>query len=103
VAQRERFVDASVAESQKRLEQELRPFWRDYARPVDIFVPAAGVRQVAHQLGTVPDGFLIVRSTGILVAAQIDQWTADLAYVQAVVPTRAVLVFYTLREEPIVV
>jgi hypothetical protein len=105
VAQRDRFLDAPVAEGLKRAEQELRPFWRDYARPVEVHFPVAGVaRQIAHQLGTVPSGFLVVFATDVLVAQRVEAWTEDLAYVASSVNNaRAVLIFYTLREEPITV
>lgn len=105
MGQRDRFLEAPVAEALKRAEQELRPFWRDYARPVDVhFQVAAATRQVAHMLGTVPTGYLIVRTSGALYAVTPERWTEDLALLTApVVDTRAILIFYTLREEPIVV
>lgn len=105
MAQRDRFLDPQTAEAFKRAEQELRPYWRDYARPVDVHFAAAGAtRQVAHGLGTVPTGYLVVMQTGALYAVTPERWTSDLALLQApVANTRAVLVFYTLREEAIVV
>lgn len=105
MAQRDRFLDPQTAEAFKRAEQELRPFWRDYARPVEVhFQVAAATRQVAHLLGTVPSGYLIVESTGPLYSVTKERWTEDLALLQAPdANTRAVLMFYTLREEPVVV
>lgn len=102
MAQRDRFVEPNVAEALKRAEQELRPFWRDYARPVEVhFAVAAATRQVAHLLGTVPSGYLIVETSGPLYSVTKERWTEDLALLQAPnANTRAVLVFYTLREEP---
>jgi hypothetical protein len=102
VAQRDRFLDPQVAEGFKRAEQELRPFWRDYARPVEVHFPAAAAtRQVAHLLGTVPSGYVTVLATGEFYAVTPERWTEDLALLQApVANTRAVLIFYTLREEP---
>lgn len=102
---RDRFVDANVSESLSRVEQELRPFWRDYARPVEVhFATGAATRQVAHLLGTVPSGYVIVMQTGALYAVTPERWTEDLALLQAPdANTRAVLMFYTLREEPVVV
>jgi hypothetical protein len=102
VAQRDRFLDPQVAEGFKRAEQELRPFWRTYARPVEVHFEVAGAtRQVAHLLGTVPSGYLVTMQTGALYAVTPDRWTEDLALLQApVANTRAVLTFYTLREEP---
>lgn len=98
-------LDPRTGEALKQQDQELRPFWRVYARPVDVHFRSAGVaRQIAHQLGTTPDGFEIVRSTGHLVAARVDDWTEDLAWVTADTNNaRAILIFYTLREEAIVV
>lgn len=105
MAQRDRFLDPQTAEAFKRSEQELRPFWRDYARPVEVhFQVATATRQVAHGLGTVPSGYVVVMQTGALYAVTPERWTEDLALLQAPsANTRAVLVFYTLREEPTVV
>lgn len=105
MAQRDRFLDPNVAEAFKRAEQELRPFWRDYARPVDVhFAVAGATRQVAHQLGTMPTGYLIMLATGALYAVTPERWTSDLALLQApVANTRALIMFYTLREEAVVV
>jgi hypothetical protein len=104
VAQRDRFVDQDTAEALKRQQGEFRPFWRDYSRPVRVFFPAANVtRQVAHGLGTVPDGFLVVLSTvGRVIGVTPELWTNDLALLSGnLANTRAVLIFFTLREEPI--
>ncbi len=103
MAQRERFLEQPVAEALKRQQTELRPFWRDYARPVNVAFPAANVpRQVAHQLGTVPSGYVIVLATGDLFALTPEKWTGTMAILTApVANTRAVLMFYTLREDPI--
>lgn len=105
MAQRDRFLDPQTAEAFKRAEQELRPFWRDYARPVEVHFPvAAATRQVAHGLGTVPTGYLIMLQTGALYAVTPERWTSDLALLQAPsANTRAVLMFYTIREEATVV
>lgn len=98
-------LDPRTGEALKQLDQELRPFWRAYARPVEVHFRSLGVaRQIAHQLGAVPDGFEVVRSTGALTAARVDGWTEDMAYVTAAADnTRAILIFYTLREGAIVV
>ncbi len=103
MAQRERFLDANVAEALKRQQGELRPFWREYARPLNVAFPVAGVtRQVAHQLGTIPDGYEVVMTTGAIYALTPNLWTADQALLTApVANTRAILIFYTLREAPI--
>jgi hypothetical protein len=98
-------LDPGTGEALKQLDQELRPFWRAYGRPVEVHFRSAGAtRQVAHQLGATPDGYIIVRTTGALYAVTPERWTEDLALLRAPdVNTRTVLIFYTLREEAIVV
>lgn len=104
MAQRSRFLEQGESEALKRQEDILRPFWRKYARPVRVhFASATQPRQVAHGLGVAPDGFLIVQATlGQIVSVTPEKWTADKALLKAdVVDTRAVLIFFTLREDPI--
>lgn len=103
MAQRNRFLEQDEAEALKRQETVLRPFWRMFARPVRVhFASATGaMRQVAHGLGVVPDGFLIVQATGAIASVTPDKWTSDVALLSAPVQdTRAVLIFFTLREVP---
>jgi hypothetical protein len=103
VAERERFVDQDTAEALKRQQQLLRPFWRDYGRPVSVWFKSAGaLRQVAHGLTAAPDGYLVVRATGHLFAVTPEKWTNNLALLQSPdVNTRAILIFFTLREDAI--
>lgn len=103
MAPRSPYLDQPVSEALNQQEKELRPFWRTYARPVEVHFPAASAtRQVAHGLGVVPSGFLVVLQTGALYSVTPERWTSDLALLTApVANTRAVLVFYTLREEPV--
>lgn len=103
MARRDRFVDPSVAEVLTRQEGEVRPFWRAIGPPVAVhFAVAGAVRQVAHQLGAVPTGRLVCLQTGAVHDVNVGQWTDDLAFLTApVANTRAVLVFLTLREDPL--
>lgn len=97
------YLDQNVSEALNQQEKELRPFWRNYARPVEIHFPAANdPRQVAHGLGVVPSGYLVVMQTGALYSLTPERWTSDLALLTApVANTRAMLIFFTLREEPV--
>lgn len=96
----DRSIPRPVDQAIERVEREQRPWWASYAIPVEVHFEAAAVpRAIAHQLGAVPDGYEVVMRTSGLVAVQLDKWTSTIAYLQAgAANTRAILIFYTLRE-----
>lgn len=75
-------------------------FWDTYTREIEVTFPASNQqRDVAHGLGVVPRGFLLVWSDGPVFAEPGKPWTVDLAWLRSsVAGTRARVIFYTLRE-----
>jgi len=78
------------------------PFWARYSRAVRVgfFAPNARL-DVYHGLGTTPDGMFVVWGDSPIVAVPGIAWTDTVASLQAsAANAHAVLLFYTLREEP---
>jgi len=68
---------------------------------LEVVFPAANTpRDLAHGLGVVPDGYLVVlQSRGMIYAVDVDRWTTEVAWLQAsVAQTRARVLFYRLQE-----
>lgn len=103
MARRSRFVDPAVAEVLHREERRPAAPWAQYSAPIDVHFPGASTaRGVAHGLGTVPDGYLVLFSLGGEVhAANPITWTDQLAFLIASdANTVARVIFVTTREEP---
>ncbi len=101
----DRFLDAATASAIRTAKSELAqlsPF-AAVGRPVSVtFVAANTRREVAHQLGEVPDGYLVIEADCTISREPGEQWTKDLAFVRgSAANTRATLVFFVLREAPI--
>ena len=78
------------------------PFWARYSRAmrVGFFAPNTSML-VTHGLGTKPDGVFVVWADASIVAVPGVAWTDTTATLMASAGNaHAVLVFYTLREEP---
>lgn len=73
------------------------------ARPVRVTFPVANaVRQVAHGLGDIPDGFHVCDQTAAVFRAPGMPSTKDLAFLKcATANTEATLVFFKFKETPI--
>lgn len=94
-------VDPSTSEALARTQAPLRPWWGAYGRVLEVTFPAATTRRdVAHGLGVVPDGVLVLAAiTGNVRAVDLHRWTADTAYLEAdVANARARVLFVTARE-----
>src|SRR5262245_48706198 len=78
------------------------PFWARYSRAIRVSFGAPNVSvPVAHGLGTKPDGVFVVWGDASIVAVPGVAWTDTQAFVRASSGNaNAVLLFYTLREEP---
>jgi len=78
------------------------PFWARYSRPLRVTFSAPNTRRdVVHDLGTTPDGMFVVWGDATITAYPGVAWTDTVASLQAASGNaHAVLVFYTLREEP---
>lgn len=78
------------------------PFWARYSRALRVTFTAANTRRdVAHQLGTTPDGMFVIWHDANIKAVPGVRWTDTLAALQAdVANAHAVILFFTLREEP---
>ena len=78
------------------------PFWAHYSRALRVtFVAANTRRDVAHQLGTIPDGMLVLWHDAVITCVAGVRWTDTVASLQAdVANAHAVIIFFTLREEP---
>lgn len=77
--------------------------FRFVGRPVLMRFSAANAdTEVLHQCQDVPTGFLVLSSVGVITAAPLQQWRKDLAYVRSTVANvEAVLIFFTLKEDPL--
>lgn len=103
MARRSRFVDPAVAEVLHRQEGRPPAPWARYSAPIDVHFPAADTpREVAHGLGEVPDGYLVLWAlVGDVNAENLTTWTDELAFLRAdAANTRARIIFVTTREEP---
>lgn len=74
------------------------------SRPLEVAFPAANTRRdIAHELGAVPDGYLVLLSTAPIVADDPSKWTDLVAALQATsANARAVVVFFTLLEGEVI-
>jgi len=97
---RERYLDRPVGEALTRREREDTEFIAVKGPMVAAAFPVAGATlQVAHGLGAVPDGHLLIMATGAVYDVQVERWSADLAYLTApVANTYARMIFFRLRE-----
>lgn len=90
--------------TQKRLLelQGLLPFWSRYTRPLRVTFPVANTtRDVAHTLGVIPTGYLVLWADALVTAVPGKLWTPTLAYMQAGANNaHAILLFFITREEP---
>lgn len=75
-------------------------WWEEFGPVVVVTFPAANSpRAVAHELGRVPDGYLVVEADGPVYRAPGRAFTRDLAYMQSsAAGTRASLRFYSNKE-----
>jgi hypothetical protein len=81
----------------------VEPFWAHYSRPLTIRFPAANTQtDIAHQLGVLPTGYLVIFADSVIRATPGKLWTDQIAYLQADTANgRAVIIFFTTREEPL--
>lgn len=80
------------------------PFWSRYSRPLRVTFPAANTRRdVAHGLGAIPTGMLVIWNDAAIQAVMGVAWTPTLAYVQAnAANAHATIMFFVSREDPAV-
>jgi hypothetical protein len=69
--------------------------------PLELHFPAATTRRdVAHGLAQVPTGYHVLLATATITADAPQDWTRDVAFLQAsAADARAIVVFFTLTEE----
>lgn len=77
--------------------------YRFVGRPIVVRLGAANTDQeVRHQVGDIPHGMVVLRSTGSITAAPSLVWTKTLATVRSTVANDEVtLLFVVLKEDPI--
>src|SRR5262245_7150163 len=82
--------------------REALPFWARYSRALRVTFAVANTRRdVGHQLGTTPDGMLVIWNDAVITAVPGRPWDDTVASLQAdKANAHAVIVFFTLREEP---
>lgn len=99
---RDRAVDANVAEALARLRRESTVPWDRMTPPLRITLAVSGsTRDVAHGLGAIPDGMLVVWADAPIFAVPGVPWTRDLAFLRASSNNvHAIVCFYTLKETP---
>jgi hypothetical protein len=82
----------------------------DAARPpillagpvLEVAFPGAGVRDVAHGLEVVPNGVVVLLEVGGNVqAAQVEQWTTDLAWLIATAVNTRARLYFVRSEDPV--
>jgi len=97
-----RSLDEQTNRGLDSVQRDIAPWWAAYSRPLRVTFPDMNVqRDIEHGLGVIPDGFLVVYADAEIAAEPGVLWTQDFAYLRAgAVNARAVVVFYTLREEP---
>lgn len=78
------------------------PPWSRYTRPLRVTFPvAATMRDVAHTLGVIPDGYLVLWADATITATPGKLWTPTTAYLQAGANNaHAILIFFITREVP---
>lgn len=82
--------------------QALLPVWSRYSRPLRVTFPVATTRRdIAHTLGVVPDGYLLLWADAAITATPGTLWTPTTAYLSAGANNaHAIVIFFTLREVP---
>lgn len=82
---------------------EALPFWAKVSRPLRVTFPAASTSQdVAHTLGVIPTGLLVLWADATITAVPGKLWTTTLAYLQAsAANAHAIICFVVTREEPV--
>lgn len=80
----------------------LLPLWSRYSRPLRVTFPVLNSRlDIAHTLGAVPDGYVLVWADAAVIATPGTLWTPTTAYLQAGSNNaHAIVIFFTLREAP---
>lgn len=97
----ERYIDDRVNQAFARLKTDVQPWWGSYSRPLRVLFPNMNAsREIVHGLSAIPDGFAIVYADADIVAEPGVPWTRDLAFLRGgAMNARAVVIFYTLRED----
>lgn len=98
-----RSLDGRTNQGLDRVLEERSQWWDTYTRPLRVVFPALNTqRDIAHGLLVIPDGFLVVYADTLVTAEPGVLWTPTLAYLRASTTNgRAIVIFYTLREDPI--
>jgi hypothetical protein len=87
-------IDRALTEARGRVRQESRVFECE-------FPLAATARDIAHGMGVVPTGVIILLQSGGLVAAkQVSLWTAEIAYLSATAPHTRARFYFVVTEAP---
>ena len=81
---REATIPANIVEALERRRADAEAQLLELGPALRIaFAAANAPRHVQHGLRTVPDGFVIARATGAVFAVAWDDWTAEIAILQA--------------------
>jgi hypothetical protein len=65
------------------------------------FPKADTARDIAHGLGRVPTGVVVVlQSGGVVTATKVAEWTADLAYLSADTADTQARIYFIVTEAP---
>lgn len=81
----------------------VEPFWAHYSRPIQVRFPVANTQMdIAHQLGILPTGYIVIFADCVVRATPGKLWTDSIAYMQADAANgRATIIFFTTREDPL--
>lgn len=96
-----RYIDDKTNQAISALRTELRPPWGAYSQPFRVTFPDMNVqREIVHGMNTIPDGFFVVYADADIVAEPGAIWTTTFAYLRGGAENaRAIVIFYTLRED----
>lgn len=74
--------------------------WTSLSAPIDVRLTVAGTPMpVAHGLGEIPTGMIVLLATGPIFTAKLELWDKSVAYVQTTASdVRARLAFVRLKE-----
>jgi hypothetical protein len=87
-------LDRAIAEARGRIRQE--------GPVLEVEFPIADTaRDIAHGLGRVPTGVIVVlQSGGVVTATDVARWTADLAYLAADTAHTRARLYFVVTEDP---
>lgn len=92
-------VPANVASAIDRAEQRVAPPWSAHGAMLTVTFPAANTRRdVAHGLGVIPSGFIVIWANGPIYASPGQLMDNQLAYLQSsVAGTTAKIMFVLMK------